>query len=82
MRDEGWQSKDNGDLLVLASSSLDILVTADQNLWHQQDLSKCNIAVVVLIARTNRLQDYEPLVPRLLEALKNAKAGCAVEVAA
>jgi len=31
---------------------------------------------------STRLQDYVPLAPRLLEALKKAKAGHAVEVAA
>lgn len=82
VRDEGWQSKDNGDLLELAGGRFDVLVTADQNLRHQQNLQKYNIAVVVLVAHTNRLQDYVPLAPRLLEALKKAKAGHAVEVAA
>ena len=82
VRDEGWQSKDNGELLQLASGRFDVLVTADQNLRHQQNLPKYEIAVVVIMAHTNRLQDYLPLIPRLLETLKTVQAGRAVEVTA
>lgn len=65
VRDEGWASVKNGKLLALASAKFDVFLTADRNLEFQQNLAKLPIAVVVLIARKNRVQDLEPLLPAL-----------------
>ena len=62
---EGWKSIKNGRLLLLASSRFDVFVTADRNLEFQQNLSKLPLAVVVLVARKNRIQDLAPLLPAL-----------------
>jgi hypothetical protein len=69
----GWASKRNGELLALAVSHFDVFVTADRNLSYQQDVSAFDIAVVVLAARSNRLDDLRPQVPRLLEVLPTAR---------
>ena len=69
----GWASKRNGELLTLAVGHFDVFLTADRNLSHQQDLSSFDIAVVVLVASSNRLDDLRPLVPRVLEILRTAK---------
>jgi len=66
----GWSGKENGELLRFAADSFDVLLTADQNLEHQQNLSTLPIAVVVLVAQTNRIESLAPLVPQLLERLK------------
>jgi hypothetical protein len=68
----GWASKRNGELLDLAVSHFDVFVTADRNLSYQQDVSAFDIAVIVLAAHGNRLDDLRPLVPRLLEILPMA----------
>jgi predicted nuclease of predicted toxin-antitoxin system len=34
----GWSGLSNGELLQLAAERFDLLVTADQNLQHQQNL--------------------------------------------
>src|SRR2546429_82954 len=66
----GWASKDNGELLQLVvTADFDVFLTVDQNLSYQQDLRKANIAVVVLIATTNRMPELLPLVPSVLNAL-------------
>lgn len=65
VRDEGWTSVKNGRLLALASTKFDAFITADRSLEFQQNLVKLPLAVVVLIARKNRLQDLEPLLPEL-----------------
>ena len=45
----GWQMLTNGDLLQQAElSNFEILVTTDQNLKYQQNLSSRVIAIVVL----------------------------------
>jgi len=69
----GWASKRNGELLALAVGQFDVFLTADRNLSYQQDLSSFDIAVVVLVARSNRLDDLRPLVPRVIEMLPTAK---------
>ena len=68
--DEGWKSVKNGKLLALAASKFDAFITADRNLEFQQNLTKLPLAVVVLVARKNRIQDLEPLLPELAAALK------------
>jgi hypothetical protein len=68
-RDMGWRTIVNGRLLALAAEQFDAFVTVDRNLSFQQNLVAFSIAVLVLRARTNRLADLRPLVPRLLEAI-------------
>jgi hypothetical protein len=65
-----WTGRTNGELLRLAADSFDVLITADRNLEHQQNLSTLPISVVVVVAATNRIESLMPLVPELLELLK------------
>jgi predicted nuclease of predicted toxin-antitoxin system len=71
VRHEGWSSVKNGKLLALAATKFDVFITADQNLEFQQNLALLPIAVVVLVARKNRVQDLEPLLPQLAEVLNH-----------
>jgi len=66
----GWSSKRNSELLkLMLAQRFDCLVTVDQNLQFQQNITASGIAVVVLTAATNRLKELRPLVPRVLAAL-------------
>ena len=48
---KGWSDKDNGALLDLAEEAgYDALVTTDQNLRHQQNLTGRQIGIVILLA--------------------------------
>jgi hypothetical protein len=78
----GWASKTNGELLALAAADFDVLLTSDRNLSYQQNLSSLNIAVVVLVASSNRIDDLRPLMPRVLELLKTPTPGQVVLVTA
>jgi len=60
----------NGALLRLAEKEHAVFVTVDRKISVQQDLTRFNIAVVLLRAQSNRLEDIRPLVPELLETLK------------
>jgi hypothetical protein len=51
----GWTGIRNGDLLKLE---------------HQQNLGALPIAVVILVAPTNRIESLQPLGPALLQALE------------
>jgi predicted nuclease of predicted toxin-antitoxin system len=74
VRDEGWASVKNGQLLALAATKFEAFITADRNLEFQQNLAKLPIAVVVLVARKNRIQDLEPLLPELAALLNHLPA--------
>lgn len=65
----GWTSSSNGALLRQAAGAFDVVLTVDQNIEFQQNLRELPIAVVVLVAATNRLESLELLVPALLSAL-------------
>jgi hypothetical protein len=72
----GWAGIQNGKLLRQAvAAAFDVLVTMDNGLAYQQDLSAFPIAVLVLRAHSNRLQDTLALMPILLRALPHAAKG-------
>jgi predicted nuclease of predicted toxin-antitoxin system len=71
----GWASKSNGELLALAAAEFDVFLTVDRNLSYQRDVSAFDIAVIVLVARSNAIDDLRPLAPKILEALTSAKRG-------
>ena len=80
--DLGWAGVRNGALLARAAGQFDVFVTVDRNLAFQQRIDNLPFAVVVLRARTNRLVDLKPLVPRLLQLLPDVRPGEVVWVEA
>jgi hypothetical protein len=48
VEDEGWDTLSNGQLLQAAEQRFDVLVTCDQNIVAQQNLSLRQIAIVVI----------------------------------
>ena len=78
----GWSGKKNGELLqLMAGQGFEVLLTADQSIRHQQNLLGAGVAVVALVAASNRLADLVPLMPSALAALGSIKPGDIVEVA-
>jgi hypothetical protein len=76
----GWSGIKNGQLLALAQSEFDVFVTVDRNLSFQQHLPKFSVAVLLLVAPSNRLADLIPLVPLLIAALPTAVKGAVSKV--
>ncbi len=77
----GWSGKKNGELLRLMNQEgFTILLTTDQNLRYQQNLEQVGVAVVVLVARSNRLADLLPLIPDVRSVLSTIAPGEVVEV--
>jgi hypothetical protein len=74
-RQMGWTTIRNGELIALAAKQFDVFLTVDRNLAFQLNQGTLPMAVVVLHARTNRLADLKPLVPKLLAVLDAAKPG-------
>jgi hypothetical protein len=71
----GWSGIKNGELLALAEQEFDAFVTVDRKLAGQQDLTKLQIPVLLIRARTNRLEHIRPLAAEVLEKLPRASAG-------
>jgi hypothetical protein len=74
-RQMGWTTVKNGELLALAGRQFEVFVTVDRNLSFQQNLVSHPIAVIVLRAKTNRLVDLKPLVPKLVASITSARPG-------
>ena len=53
----GWAGLKNGELLRKAQQQFDVFITSDQNLSFQQNLPNFNIAVLILCASSNKLED-------------------------
>lgn len=71
----------NGQLLEAAEAAgFDILVTVDQNIPNQQNLSTRKISIVILCAPTNRLRDLERLIPAAKSAISGIGLGEVVRV--
>ncbi len=75
VKQTGWNSRQNGELLTLAANHFEAFVTTDRNLSFQQNLQRFNIAVVILTAQTNCLSDLRPIIPALLKVLPFVKKG-------
>lgn len=71
----GWASFKNGVLLSVASGKFDVLVTTDQRLSYQRNVSSFAIAVVVLVAGRNKLEFLLPLAPELRKVLEIVRPG-------
>ena len=79
----GWSGKKNGELLqLMAGQGMEVLLTVDQSILHQQNLKAAGIAVVILVAVSNRLGDLLPRMPSALTALDSIKSGDVVEITA
>ena len=71
----GWAGLKNGELLARSEGRFDIFVTMDTGLAHQRNLTKQTIAVFILRARSNRLADTRPLMPKVLAMLEDSPPG-------
>jgi predicted nuclease of predicted toxin-antitoxin system len=71
----GLKGLKNGSLLRAMNGKFDVLVTLDQNLPYQQNLSGRRVAVIVLAAKNSAYASLKPLVPHILETLRTLEPG-------
>ncbi len=70
----GWAGIENGELLAIAAASgFDALVTKDAKLQYEQNLKDLPVAVLILRAASNDMDDIRPLLPQALAALTALK---------
>ena len=75
VQDMGWAGIKNGVLLKLADGQFDALLTVDQGIEYQQNLSGLKISVVVMLAASNDVDDLRPLLPSVEQALASLPTG-------
>ena len=69
----GWSNLRNGELLAMAEKSFDLLVTTDQQLKYQQNLSGRKLSVLVLM--TTSWPRIQLRIPQILEAIDHISPG-------
>ena len=80
VREAGFGGKENGELLSLAEGRFDVLITVDKNLKHQQNITSRRIAILVIRATSNDIDDIRPHLPEMLTRLQSLRPGQIVEV--
>lgn len=76
-----WQGLKNGELMRRAiEEAFDVFITADQNLEYQQNLARFGMSVVVVAAKSNRIEDLSPLIGKILGVIETAPKGQVVHV--
>src|SRR4051812_24227901 len=77
----GWAGIKNGQLLQQAAAAgFEVLISMDGSLATQQNVAQLPLAIVVLRAPTNRLEDTGPLMSQVLSLLPTLQPGQIVTV--
>jgi predicted nuclease of predicted toxin-antitoxin system len=74
----GWAGIRNGELLGRAAAQFDVLVTADQNLRYQQNLSGRKLAILVL--PSNQVPVVTQLLPQVETTLATIQPSSIIEI--
>jgi hypothetical protein len=76
VQQRGWAGLKNGELLRRAEEAgFGVFLTADQNLQFQQNLARSSLAIIVLVAASNALEDLLPLVQEILRTIPLVQPG-------
>jgi predicted nuclease of predicted toxin-antitoxin system len=76
----GWKGVKNGILLKMAAAEFDAFVTMDKGIEHEQNWAFLGLAVILVIARTNRYSDTKPLIPAIEDALDRISPGRLIRI--
>jgi predicted nuclease of predicted toxin-antitoxin system len=83
VRDKGWLSKKNGELLkLMINDGFELFVTADQNLQYQQKVERLPLTIAVLRGSDNRLSTLQNLVPLLFKRINEGSLPNVIEISA
>jgi predicted nuclease of predicted toxin-antitoxin system len=71
----------NGDLLTAAETAkFDVLLTMDQGIEYQQNLTGRSIAIIIFRTKSNPLKDLLPRVPACLGYIESIQPGQIVRI--
>ena len=75
VQEENWRSLANGELLGRAQDRFDVLLTADRRLQFQQNLSRFNIGVVVILTTSLQYRRIRAAIEAIHDALAAVEPG-------
>jgi len=76
----GFAGKTNGELPRLAAGGFEAFVTLDKGVRFQQDLKTQKIGIVLIRAKSSRVNDILPHIRACLEALRSIRPGELIEI--
>jgi predicted nuclease of predicted toxin-antitoxin system len=76
----GWAGKKNGELLRLAENRFDVLLSTDKGIPYQQNVSRFDLAVVLLRAKSNTYEDLAPLMDEVNRKLEHVEPGTVARI--
>ena len=77
-----WAGIENGALLTLAEANgFEALITKDNGMPYEQNVTSLPCSIVVLEAPSNALDDIKPLIPNLLNQLQTLAPKSVLRVA-
>lgn len=78
VQEMGWNGVKNGRLFSLAEGQFDVLISTDQNLPHQQNLTGKKLAVITL--PSNNVTIVARLISAIEQALNSIQPGTFCEI--
>ena len=78
VQETGWAGVKNGELLRRGEALFDVLISSDQNLRHQQNLSGRRLAFIIL--PSNQVPVVTLLIAAVEQALQTIRQGDVVEI--
>lgn len=80
-REAGFDKYKNGKLLASAAEeAFDVMITVDQNIRYQQNLTTLPLSITVIVAPSNRFATLAPYIPEVKAVLSTVSSGQYVEV--
>jgi hypothetical protein len=76
----GWSGIKNGPLLLRAAQKFDIFLTVEQGIEYQQNPVELALAIIVMLATSNDIDDLRPVMPRVRETLGSASPGLSSKI--
>lgn len=77
----GFAGYKNGRLLAaMESGGFEVFLTLDKGIEYQQRMTGRNLAIIVIRAKSNRLQDLVPHSNACLAALESIQVGAVIRV--
>jgi predicted nuclease of predicted toxin-antitoxin system len=76
----GWAGKKNGELLRLAEDRFDVFVSTDKGIPHQQNVSRFNLAVVLLRAKSNAYEELAMLMGEVNRRMRDTEPGTVLTI--
>jgi hypothetical protein len=79
--DVGLAGKKNGELLSLAEQlGFQVFLTVDRGIEYEQNLQSRGIAVVLIHAKSSRLDELLPYAPEILRVLGSIQPGRLIKI--